>query len=153
MSEDDDLRSSSYDGIVLVSWPGAPTVKGVSTVVDKAAELDQGLLTECTVLPVPDLPAGRLVHSPTGPIDPDYDDVRIFKHAAAKGIKRAIKAGIKKPLLVLRKHVDFENCELVMLLGALDALYVVSDLFTIETSRSFNNKGNFFLSDSCCRTV
>lgn len=134
ISEDIDLRSTSYDGIVMVSWSEAPVLKGISTLVDKAMQLDHALLTETAVIPIPDLPAGRLVHSPTGPIDPDYHDVTIFKEAAGKGIKRAIKAGIRKPLLVLRKHADFENCELVTLLGALEALYVVSNLLRSEHS-------------------
>lgn len=66
------------------------------------------------------------MHAPTGPIDPDYDDVRIFRETAAKGIKRALKSGITKPLLVLEENPIFENSELATLLGALQALYVVS---------------------------
>lgn len=129
ISADNNLRSSSYDGIVLVSWPEAPKIDGVSNLLDISLELDPGLLTESAVIPLPDFSAGKLIHSPTGPIDPDYQDIRIFKEAAAKGIKRALKAGVKRPCLVLRKHPDFENSELVTLLGALEELYVVSIRF------------------------
>lgn len=34
------------------------------------------------------LPAGRLIFAPTGPLNRDYDDVRRFADAAASGIKR-----------------------------------------------------------------
>jgi hypothetical protein len=40
---------------------------------------------------------------------------------------RALKAGVKAPLLVLPSHPTFRQSELVTLLGALEALYVVSD--------------------------
>lgn len=126
ISEDYDLRSTSYDGIIMVSWPGAPEIKGLTHFLDNSLSLDAGLATELAVIPIPDYPAGKLIHSPTGIIDPDYQDIKIFKQAAAKGVKRAIKAGVKKPILVLRKHPDFENSELVTLLGALEELYVVS---------------------------
>lgn len=126
ISVDNDVKSTSYDGIILVSWPGATEIKGLTNFLDKSMELDAGLLTETAVLPIPDCPAGKLIHSPTGIIDPDYQDVRIFKEAASKGVKRALKAGVKKPLLVLRKHPDFENSDLITLLGALEELYVVS---------------------------
>lgn len=41
---------------------------------------------------------------------------------------RALKAGVKCPLLVLLPDDRFENVELVTLLGALEALYVVSSV-------------------------
>lgn len=65
-----------------------------------------------------------------GPLDPDYDDARIFKRAAAVGIKRALKAGSKKPLLVLEKN-NFKHGQLVALLGALEVLYTVSIYYFI----------------------
>lgn len=40
---------------------------------------------------------------------------------------RALKAGVKCPLLVLLPDDRFENVELVTLLGALEGLYVVSN--------------------------
>lgn len=46
--------------------------------------------------------------------------VQIFHFA------RALKAGVKRPMLVLLPDERFENVELVTLLGALEGLYVVS---------------------------
>jgi len=40
---------------------------------------------------------------------------------------RALKSGVKAPLLLLPSHPTFRQSELVTLLGALEALYVVSD--------------------------
>lgn len=120
------LQSVDYDGIILVSSPNqALKSASLTSIINKAFQYDPSLETEFAVLPIPDLPAGRLVHAPTGPIDPDFDDLRIFKETAAKGIKRALKSGIAKPLLVLEENPIFENSELATLLGALQALYVV----------------------------
>ncbi|CAH1111176.1 unnamed protein product [Psylliodes chrysocephalus] len=117
------IDAAEYDGIVLVTAPGhhLKTSKLQGCISD-ALTLDPSLKTEIAVLPI-NLPAKRLVHSPTGPIDPDYDDVRVFKISAAAGIKRALKVGIKRPLLVLEEYHRYENTELVTLLGALEALY------------------------------
>lgn len=71
---------------------------------------------------------GRLIFSPVSSLT-DYDDVRSFSEAANKGIERAIKAGVTKPLLLLPAGEKFQNAELVALLGALEALYVVSNKF------------------------
>lgn len=68
---------------------------------------------------------GRLIFSPVSN-QTDYDDVRCFAEAASKGIKRALKAGVKNPLLVVPQSQRFPESQLVTLLGALEALYVVS---------------------------
>lgn len=70
-----------------------------------------------------------VVWSPTGPLNRDYDDVRRYKDAADKGIKRALKAGKKKPLLVVDstdgpRSQDYQDAVLVALLGAFEAIYV-----------------------------
>ena len=48
------------------------------------------------------LPCARLVFSPAGPLDRDYDDLRRFAEAAGKGVKRAILAGNKHPLVMVQ---------------------------------------------------
>ncbi|XP_056634675.1 putative aminopeptidase W07G4.4 [Diorhabda sublineata] len=117
------LESPEYDGILIVSAPGQVLkCTKLKQIVEEALKFDPSLKSEIAVLQT-DLPAKRLVYSPTGPIDSDYDDVRIFKNSAAAGVKRALKAGIKKLLLVLEEFPAFENAELVTLLGALEALY------------------------------
>ncbi|KAJ4450642.1 hypothetical protein ANN_02071 [Periplaneta americana] len=86
-------------------------------------QLDKAADSEVTLFPC-DLPAGRVISSPTGPLNDDYADVRSFTDAAKKGIARALKSGVTAPLLVLPSHPAFKQSELVTLLGALEALYV-----------------------------
>ncbi|XP_014221946.1 putative aminopeptidase W07G4.4 isoform X1 [Trichogramma pretiosum] len=134
--------SPDYDGVVLVS--GKPPGQGeepepFKSVLYCSGQLDSGLFDCGAVLPI-NLPAKRLVYSPTGAINPDYDDVRVFKEAAAKGIKRALKAGVKCPLLVLLPDSRFENVELVTLLGALEALYVPLEVREISAERTHKAK-------------
>lgn len=77
-------------------------------------------------MPLKSLPAGKLVYSPTGKLDPDYDDARVFREAAAKGARRLLKSGVKRPLVILPSHKEYKQAELVALLSVLNTLYVVS---------------------------
>nr|CAD7461020.1 unnamed protein product [Timema tahoe] len=132
------LNSSVYDGIVYVTnsppeggdhpEPLKKALQGLAKIDDEAKEL--GAVVEVA------LPARRLVYSPTGKINKEYHDVRCFSEAAGRGIKRALKAGVKSPLLVLTSHERFKQSEIVTLLGALEALYVsdheAPQLFILE---------------------
>lgn len=88
------------------------------------SSVDSGLGEEVVVLKVFGLPGNRLVFASTGPVNRDYDDVRRFSDAAVKGIKRALKAGMQRPLLVCPPHADYKSNTLVAALGALQALYM-----------------------------
>ncbi|XP_014212838.1 putative aminopeptidase W07G4.4 [Copidosoma floridanum] len=131
------ICSPDYDGIVLISGtpPGEQEPEPFKSVLFCSAQLDCALFERGAVLPI-NLPAKRLVYSPTGPIDPDYDDVRVYTQAAVKGIKRALLAGVRLPLLVLLPDPRFENTELVTLLGALEALYVPLEVREISNDRT-----------------
>ena len=65
----------------------------------------------------------RFVLSPTGPLNRCEDDVRRFFDAAQCGIKRALKAGAKKPLLLVLPDENFEQSLLVAIMGAMQGLY------------------------------
>jgi len=120
------LSAPGYDGVVYVSSQpplqdnSAP--EAIRNAIVKAAKLDEALFSEGALLEV-NLPAGRMVYSPTGPMT-DYHDVRSFGESAKKGILRALKANFKNPLLVFTPDVKFPNSSLVTILGALEALYV-----------------------------
>lgn len=120
------LSKSDYDGILLVASPDQKIPGELFGIISRQRKFDAAVEKEVTVIPLPDLPAGRVVYSPTGPLDQDYDDVRSFKDAAGKGTKRLIQAGIKRPLVVLLDYPKFEKTQLVTLLGVLEALYAVS---------------------------
>ncbi|PBC33581.1 Putative aminopeptidase W07G4.4 [Apis cerana cerana] len=128
------ICSCDYDGIILVSGcaPGYDEPEPFKTVLFSAAQIDSALGVIGAVLPI-NLPAKRLIYSPTGPLNMDYHDVRSFAEAATKGVKRALKAGVRCPLFALLPDIRFENVELVTLLGALEGFYVMQVVSDQET--------------------
>ncbi|XP_011505018.1 PREDICTED: putative aminopeptidase W07G4.4 isoform X2 [Ceratosolen solmsi marchali] len=132
------ICSPNYDGVILISGtpPGTQEPEPFKSLLFSSSQLDCALFEHTTVLPI-NLPAKRLIYSPTGPIDCDYDDVRVFNLAAVRGIKRALEAGVRRPLLVLLPDDRFENVELVTLLGALEALYVPLEVREISPDLSY----------------
>merc|ERR1712123_95906 len=65
----------------------------------------------------------RFVLSPTGPLNRCEDDVRRFFDAALSGVKRALKAGAKKPLLLVIPDERLDQSLLVAIMGAMQGLY------------------------------
>jgi len=122
-----DFNSDVYDCLV---WVG-PDYKqcsndAVISALTPVLAVDQGAQSAGCVVPV-SLPCKRLVYSPTGPLDRDYDDQRRFAEAAANGIKKALAAGSKHPLLAVQGNLpnkSAEDAQLTALLGALAAVYV-----------------------------
>ena len=118
---------SDWDAVVAVG-PSAsfPDATEVQAVLEQSAALDARLLKDGGFLAAPPVAGGRLVFSPTGPLDRDYDDVRRFAAAAAKGIARARDAGARRPLLLLGGVPEtplFRRAVEVCLLGACQALW------------------------------
>uniref|UniRef100_A0AAR2JQJ7 Cytosol aminopeptidase domain-containing protein n=1 Tax=Pygocentrus nattereri TaxID=42514 RepID=A0AAR2JQJ7_PYGNA len=122
----------SYDGILLVTQNIDSLPKELEGLKDPLQ--DYGAVKEVVVLKVPNLPGNRLVFAPTGPVNRDYDDVRRFSDAAGNGIKRAIKAGIQRPLLVCPPHSSYKRSTLVAALGALQVLYMPLELREVKPS-------------------
>jgi len=120
-----DLASADYDGVVVVS-PSVDKVK--DPVLQKAlasvAAVDKSADSGVFVAPCPDLPAKRVVYSGTGALDQDIDDVRRFEDAMEKGVKRALQAGCKSPVVAVEGAEHFAKANLVSVLGAFKALYV-----------------------------
>ena len=56
----------------------------------------------------------------------DYDDVRRIADAARDEVKKAVKSGSKKPLLINTVKDSFTLSDQVALLGALEGCYSVS---------------------------
>merc|ERR1719370_2752896 len=120
------LSSSEYDGIILVG-DSLSKLTGPLEVLYKALkaqeQFDSSVTKDGACVAVP-LPAGRLIYAPTGPLNRDYDDVRRFADAASAGVKKALKVGVQRPLLVRAPDNTFPNADLVTLCGALHSLYV-----------------------------
>ncbi|KAI9556250.1 hypothetical protein GHT06_018824 [Daphnia sinensis] len=116
---------SRFDGVVLVSDSLNSASSHVEHLlnqskVDAAFEEEGGIVATSH-------PSGRTVYAPLGALNKDFSDVRSYGEAAEKGIKRALSAGIKRPLLSLlpvAKNPMYKHGNLVSVLGALQALYV-----------------------------
>lgn len=122
-----DVKNQNFDGIILVtqSHDTLPVeLQCLKAPLQDYSSVDSGLGEEVVLLKVPGLPGNRLVFASTGPVNRDYDDVRRFSDAAVNGIKRALKAGMQRPLLVCPPHKEYKNSTLVAALGALHALYM-----------------------------
>lgn len=124
-------ESGEFDAVVLVSTGLGPNhLQGVAekyrAPLATYKEVNEKAEDETFVLALPDkFSIKRLVYSPTGPLNRDYDDVRRFEDAACKGVKRALAAGSKRPLVVLPStNGNFAQFHVVTVLGALHALYV-----------------------------
>ncbi|KAJ8286176.1 hypothetical protein GJAV_G00035390 [Gymnothorax javanicus] len=120
-------KDKEFDGVVLVAGCYNDLPKELKCLQDPLQDynsVDSAVTEEVVLLKVTDLPGDRLVYACTGPVNRDYDDVRRFSDAAGKGIQRAMKAGMKRPLLVCPPHSAYQNGPLVALLGALQVLYM-----------------------------
>merc|ERR1711934_838015 len=131
-----ELDSSQHDGLVLVATSGTGLPHAAITeALAPALKLDKAAETKGCVVGV-SLPCQRLIFSPTGPVDRDYDDLRRFTDAGKAGIKRALAAGSKRPLVVvsgLLPGKSTEQAELATLLGCLEAAYTTLEMR--ETSK------------------
>eukprot|EP00088_Acartia_fossae_P027413 TRINITY_DN2816_c0_g2_i1.p1 TRINITY_DN2816_c0_g2~~TRINITY_DN2816_c0_g2_i1.p1 ORF type:complete len:510 (-),score=168.22 TRINITY_DN2816_c0_g2_i1:7-1536(-) len=138
-----DLQSDKYDAIVLVAPPGAMAEipAPLKTALEPVLQLDSGAAKGkgCTLVPVP-LPAKRLIFSNTGPVDRDYDDLRRFVEAGCAGVKRAIAAGAKAPLLMQHGAMpycgDAKQASLCALLGGLSATYVPLEMREADKAKA-----------------
>lgn len=118
-------NDSTFDGVVVVSDAPSNT-SNFSEALAKQSKIDAAFEDEGGVVATA-FATGRVVYAPTGSLVKDYSDVRSFGEAAEKGIKRALSAGVKRPLLSLfpvPNNPVFRYGNLVSTLGALQALYV-----------------------------
>ncbi|XP_070540425.1 putative aminopeptidase W07G4.4 [Ptychodera flava] len=123
------VDDKNFDGIVLVTdkistLPAA--LNDLKKPLEDLKENDKSVEKDVvfTILQGEPFNNQRLVFSPTGPLDRDYDDVRRYSDAALTGIERALKAGCKAPLLVSPPNASFTQSQVAAALGALRAVYV-----------------------------
>ncbi|KAJ0068084.1 hypothetical protein NL108_015561 [Boleophthalmus pectinirostris] len=134
-----DLKNQNYDGILLVTQSYetlSPQLECLKAPLQDYSSVDSGLGDEVVVLKVPGLPGNRLLFASTGPVNRDYDDVRRFSDAAVNGIKRSLKTGMQRPLLVCPEHPEYKKSTLVAALGALHALYMPLEVRESNTKPS-----------------
>lgn len=125
----DDVNDKQFDSLVLVleSINKIPdSLNHLKHFLSSYKEIDASVESAVTLHKVENICGSRLIVSPTGPVDRDYDDVRRYYDAAKKGIERALSAGSKAPL-ILRPKLDndmYSMATRVTIMGGLEALYV-----------------------------
>jgi len=126
-----ELDSSQHDSLVYVATaPKDCSNSAISSALSPVLDIDAAAATKGCVVPI-GLPCQRLVFAPTGPVDRDYDDLRRFSDAGAAGIKRALAAGSKRPLVLVSGSMPGkteQQVELATLLGCLEAAYTTLEL-------------------------
>ncbi|MDR7120516.1 leucyl aminopeptidase family protein [Rheinheimera soli] len=118
------LNDSQWDALIIVA-SSFTAVTELQQEIDAAAAVDHRIGKETVLLLSGKAPGQRLVLSPTGPLDRDYDDVRGFYDAAKQGISQAKAAGAKSPALyVIAPDSDaYQYAAEVAYLGACQALW------------------------------
>jgi leucyl aminopeptidase len=86
---------SGFDAVVLVGHaPAAVDVPALLPHLLAAERADAKFATTLNLVPAQGVAGGRLVISPTGPLDRDHDDVRRHAEAAAAGSVGAQPASV-----------------------------------------------------------
>ena len=111
---------SNFDSILILDGRQVPQILSESLKSQKSFDNAFDEVVSCFKCPTFNC---RVIYSPVGEIG-DFDDVRCYAEAAKKAICRSIKAGSKRPLLILPSNSLFEYADIVSLLAALEQLYV-----------------------------
>ncbi|CAG9794943.1 unnamed protein product [Diatraea saccharalis] len=123
VAEVGEVNAKGWDALIVVLSPGVALPQAIEDFVVALRETDAGIDQNSAVVQCPRVCGSRLVLTPTGPLTP-YDDVRSVGEAARAGVKRALCAGARRPVLVLQPHPRWPRAPFVALLGALEAAYV-----------------------------
>jgi len=140
------VSDSNFDAVVLVLTPSDSLLSQFPAearlAVESLLQKDNAAKSGVSFLTLKSIPSGRLVVSPSGPLNRDVDDVRRLTDAAESGIRRALASGARKPLLVAPARISlqgFEDALLAATLGALHAIYM--PLEVCEAKANFGSKG------------
>ena len=132
-----DYSNGEYDALVIIAlkaqaenFANKCVSKYFNFIEDNRAQ-DEYLDKEGGFILLPESePIRRLIYSPVGPVNRDYDDIRRFRDAAYRGVKRALKAGATKPLICMPSIGALVNnyalYDVTTVLGAYEAVYTVS---------------------------
>ncbi|XP_052773682.1 putative aminopeptidase W07G4.4 [Mya arenaria] len=120
-----DVADAAYDCVVVVTDSVVKltgNLECLKQTVENYAKVDS--IKDVVLIATDVVPSGRVIWSPTGPLNRDYDDVRRFYDAGEVGMKRALKAGSRAPLFVRPIDDTFPEAGKCATLGALQAVYV-----------------------------
>jgi leucyl aminopeptidase len=123
VSSADAITSNDFDAVVLVAsrfeFSALPAVRERLLALQR---IDAGIGQQVGLHHVEGWAGGRLVVSPTGPVDRDIDDVRRIGDAARAGVVRARDAGAVAPLLLVETTVYPSGYERALEVAVLEAL-------------------------------
>jgi len=126
----DAVLDAQFDAVLVVTSSVENLTKGYpfSEVVFRNLAVDKSAYSKVsfTVVSKEQAAGGRLILSPTGPLNRDYDDVRRFADAARAAVSRAKAAGATRLLLLVQgipTSAQYARGLEVALLGALAVLY------------------------------
>eukprot|EP00112_Aurelia_sp_Birch-Aquarium-sp1_P019417 Seg48.8 transcript_id=Seg48.8/GoldUCD/mRNA.D3Y31 product="putative aminopeptidase W07G4.4" protein_id=Seg48.8/GoldUCD/D3Y31 len=128
--EHEKSKDGGWDSVIVVcenlEWPSFtdPAFVHIKQTIEDAIEVDQAVSSEASALYVKDSPFKILVYSAAGPLNREYEDIRKYRDATVAGVKRALKAGCRKPLLMMPGKFTHKNYATVIILAALEACYV-----------------------------
>lgn len=137
------IQSTDYDGVIFVLYPEDRKVQRpqhIDSFLEKISKIDKSVHKVATVWNCEYVSGERLILAPTGKITP-YNDAKVIRDAAKKGMQRALDAGVKKPLLIVQNVCDFPDAQLVCILGALEALYLPIQMRERENVNNFTRIG------------
>ncbi|CAH2065175.1 unnamed protein product, partial [Iphiclides podalirius] len=137
------VQSPDYDGVVFILYPDEMNVvppRDIGSFVHGIRKLDKHIQKVATVWNCDHVAGGRIILAPTGEVTP-YHDAKVVKDAVLKGMRRALDAGVKKPLLIVQDAVHFPDGQLVGILAALEALYTPLQMREREFSSPFIRLG------------
>lgn len=122
-----ELLGSEFDCVIAVGPNlGFAAHPQIQKHIDATRDVDAQADDLVTLRRAPELAGGRLIVAPTGRLDRDFDDVRRFGDAAARGVQRARNAGARKPLLILSSTPEdpaYRNALAVAVLEAAGGLW------------------------------
>lgn len=102
-----DSESPSWDGVIFISDSySSSNHANIVSAITTHASIDQRVAKKTLLLAAPSLAGGRLIFSPTGPLNRDYDDVRRIADAAKNAAKVAEKSGMLRPLLLVELSTE-----------------------------------------------
>ena len=100
-------NNSPWDGVIFIAATASSAqFEAITQAITHYAAIDQRVGKEAVLIPADKLAGGRLLFSPTGPLERYYDDVRRFADAAHKAAAIAKQAGMQKPLLLVETPSD-----------------------------------------------
>ncbi|XP_012938616.1 putative aminopeptidase W07G4.4 [Aplysia californica] len=125
-----DVQSADFDAVVVITdTPDnliGENLVPVKEVIQRYLAADKVFGTSPAVTLTDVVASKRLVYASVGSLEGDENDVRTFAEAAARGVRRALLAGSKRPLLVCAPPPGdkrYTSAFFVAVLGVLQELY------------------------------